>query len=264
MAFVRSGQANVWWDSQGEGAPVVLINGLSSPSAVWFRLVPLLSPQHRVITLDNLGTGKTGTPPGPYSMSMLSEAVAAVIGAAGEPAVHVLGISLGGLIAQDLTLNHPELITSLTLVSTHAGIPYASSNPGVIEALTSAASLDAEGRYELLSPFTYAPSTPAERVAEDRAVRAQHPTSEEGYNHQLRGVATWERLRELCKIDKPTLVLHGELDRMVLVEGAHLLAKQIPGARLTVLPDCGHQLFTDQPEMGARTVRDFLDEAARS
>ncbi len=181
-----------------------------------------------------------------------------------EPAVHVLGISLGGLIAQDLTLNHPELVTSLTLVSTHAGIPHASSDPGVVEALTRAASLDGERRYEFLLPFAHAPSTPAERLAEDCAVRAQHPTSEEGYNNQLRGVATWERLNELRTIDKPTLVLHGELDRMVLVEGAHLLAKHISGARLTVLPDCGHQLFTDQPELGARAVRDFLDEVARS
>ena len=175
-----------------------------------------------------------------------------------------MGISLGGLIAQNLALDHPGLVTSLTLVSTHAGIPHASSDPGVMEALTRAGSLDGEKRYEYLLPFAHAPSTPAERLAEDCAVRAQHPTSEAGYKNQLLGVSTWERLADLRAIDKPTFVLHGALDRMVLVEGAQILAKQIPGARMTVLPDCGHQLFTDQPEAGARAVRDFLSEVDRS
>ena len=79
MAYADSGDAKVWWDSVGSGSPVVLINGLSSPSAVWFRLVPRLEHQHRIITLDNLGTDRTGVPPGPYTMTMLADAVAAVV-----------------------------------------------------------------------------------------------------------------------------------------------------------------------------------------
>lgn len=260
MPYADSGEAKVWWDSAGSGTPVVLINGLSSPSAVWFRLVPRLQRQHRVITLDNLGTDRTGVPPGPYSMTMLADAVSAVIRESGEQSVHVLGISLGGLIAQELTLNEPALVRSLCLVSTHAGIPRSTADPSVVEALTEAAALEPEKRYDFLLPFAHAASTPRERLDEDCAVRAAHPTSEEGYNNQLQGVATWERLAELPQIGVPTLVLHGEEDRMVPVPSGEVLRDAIPSARMTVVSDCGHQLFTDQPEKGAAVVLDWLAE----
>jgi pimeloyl-ACP methyl ester carboxylesterase len=227
---------------------------------VWFRLVPRLQHQHRVITLDNLGTDRTGVPPGPYSMRMLADAVSAVVHESGEESVHVLGISLGGLIAQELTLNEPAIVRSLCLVATHAGIPHSSADPGVLEALTEAATLEPEKRYDFLLPFAHSASTPRERLDEDCAVRAAHPTSEAGYNNQLQGVATWERLSELAQIDVPTLVLHGEEDRMVPLPSGALLRDAIPGARMTVLPECGHQLFTDQPDKGAAVVLDWLAE----
>lgn len=265
MPFVDSVQAHVWWDSVGDGTPIVLINGLSSPSAAWFRLVPLLEPQHRVITLDNLGTGRTYTPPGPYSVPMLADAVAAVIGATGEPAVHVLGMSMGGLIAQQLTLENPALVASLTLVSTHAGAPHMTTDQDTLDALAQAAELPPDERNQRLARLVYADTTPGARVDEDMAHRAKHPTSEEGYRNQLAGTTDWERLAALPTISCPTLVLHGEVDRMVSVRNARQLAESIPDAQLTVLRDCGHQLFTDQPETGARTVLDFLaavDESA--
>ena len=258
MPFTDSGTARVWWDSAGAGTPVLLINGLSSPSAVWFRLVPLLAARHRVLTFDNLGTGQTRTPDEPYSMAMHADAAAAVLGAAAEPAVHVLGISMGGLVAQELALEHPALVASLTLVSTHAGAPHMSSNQDGLDALAKAAALPGSERARYLNDLVYAKTTPAERIEEDMAVRAQHPTSEEGYRNQLQGALEWERLSELPGITCPTLVLHGEQDLLVAVENAHALAQHIPAAQLTVLPGCGHQLFTDQPEAGARAVLDFL------
>jgi len=258
MATVRSGEANVWWESAGEGTPVLLINGLGSPSSVWFRLVPLLSPHHRVLTFDNLGTGRTGVPPGPYTIAMLADAAAAVIRASGEPAVHVLGISLGGLIAQQLALEYPQLVVSLTLVSTHAGMGHATGDPEASAAIASAGSLAGDARYEFLAQFAHAPTTPAARIAEDSAVRAQLPTSEEGYQNQLLAARGFDRIDELQRLTLPTFVLHGAVDRMISVESGRKLADHIPGARLTVLPDCGHQLFTDQPAAGAEAVLDFL------
>lgn len=252
MPYVSSGEAKVWWDSVGEGSPVVLINGLSSPSAAWFRLVPELQSSFRVITVDNLGTGKTGVPPGPYTMTMLADAVAAVIKDAGEASAHILGISLGGLISQELALNHPELVRSLTLVSTHGGIPLITADPVVLEALTEAASLDGEQRYNLLLPFAHSAATPKAKLDEDCAVRAAHPTSEQGYNNQLLGVSTWERLSELPKIKAPTLVLHGAEDRMVPLSGGELLRDSIPGARMVVLEGADTSSSPTRPKKAPR------------
>lgn len=257
MPVARSGDADVWWDSTGNGTPVVLINGLSSPSAVWFRLVPLLAPHHRVITFDNLGTGQTLTP-FPFSMSSLAQAAATVIEAAGESASHVLAISMGGLIAQELTLDHPGLVSSLILVSTHAGAQHMKSDQASLDAITRAVDLPPEERTRVVSALAYSEGTPHERIEEDLRVRAQYPTSPEGYRAQLEATEKWERLDELKTIGCPTLILHGAQDRLVSVDNARQLAQEIPESQLIVLPDCGHQLFTDQPDKGARAVLDFL------
>ena len=259
MTFVREGQTKVWWDSQGSGTPILLINGLSSPSIVWFRLVPLLATHHRVLTFDNLGTGQSDTPTTPWTMAAMADAAAAVIEASGESTVTVLGISMGGMIAQQLTLEYPELVSGLVLVATHAGMAHATGDPEAAAAIMSAGSLSGEERYEFIAPFAHARSTPPGRIAEDSAVRARQPTSEAGYQGQLIAAAGWERLADLKAIGCPTLVLHGDEDRLISVSSAETLTNAIPGARLTILPECGHQLFTDQTELGAQVVLDFLD-----
>lgn len=258
MAFVESGRSRVWWDAVGDGTHILLINGLSSPSAAWFRLVPLLSPQHRVITFDNLGTGWTETAPGGFTMTMLAEAAAEVVRAAGALTAHVLGMSMGGLIAQELALTHPNVITSLILVSTHAGGPHMINDQDSLDTIARAGELPSEDRTKYLASLAYAATTPQERIDEDLAARAQPPTSEQGYRDQLAATGQWERLDALGELHCPTLVLHGEEDQIVSAGNARQLAQVIPGAQLTVLPGCGHQLFTDQPEPGARAVLDFL------
>ncbi|MCO4253356.1 alpha/beta fold hydrolase [Pseudarthrobacter raffinosi] len=264
MPFVRMGESEVWWDTVGDGTPVLLISGLSSPSDSWFRLVPLLAPHHRVITFDNLGTGRTQTPPGPFTMSMLADAAVGVVQASGASQVRVVAISMGGLIAQELALAHPDLVSSLVLVSTHAGAPHMVSDRASLDAVARAAELSPDERTSYLASLAYAKHTGVDKINEDLAVRAQRPTSEEGYRGQLAAAGEWERLDELSEIACPTLLLHGEQDRLVSVENARQLAQAISGARLTVLPECGHQLFTDQLEAGAHTVLDFLAETDRA
>ncbi|WP_206474077.1 alpha/beta fold hydrolase [Dietzia sp. KRD202] len=258
MPTVDSGQATVWWDSTGSGTPILLINGLSSPSAAWFRLAPLLESNHRVLTFDNLGTGRTRAPSCAYTVPMLADAATAVVRDAGESAAHVLGISMGGLVAQELALSYPELVRSLTLVSTHAGGPHMRQDQATLDLLAQAASMSPEERTSALARLAFAETTPVERVEEDLARRADYPTTDEGYRNQLTGTARWERLADLPRIACPTMVVHGERDRMVSIESARQLAENIPNAQLSVLPHAGHQLFTDQPEAGARTVLDFV------
>jgi 3-oxoadipate enol-lactonase len=235
------------------------VNGLSSPSSAWFRLTPLLASSHRVIVFDNLGTGRSSTPSEPWTLADMAEAGAKVLEAAGESKAAVLGISLGGMIAEELTLNHPELVTHLILVSTHAGLHHMDGDPVVVAALSDSASMPPDERTELLMSFTYAKATPKEKWLEDAAVRAEQPTSPEGYAGQMAAASPWDRIDDLATISAPTFVLHGEEDRMVPLPAAKLLFDTIPGATMTVLTGAGHQLFTDKAEEGSQAVLDFLD-----
>lgn len=191
----------------------------------------------------------------------MTDAATAVIAAAGESRAAVLGISMGGLIAQELALECPDVVASLILVATSAGRPHITGDPEAMAAIMAAASLPADERVALLSPFTYARSTPPELMTEDEAVRASQPTREAAYRGQLAAIGNWSRLDDLKRITCPTLVLHGEQDRLISVTSAQLLADAIPGAELTVLPHAAHQLFTDQLDVGAKTVMEFLQRS---
>ena len=112
--------------------------------------------------------------------------------------------------------------------------------------------------------MAFAESTPRERIAEDLTVRAEHPTTPEGYAAQLAATSTWERLADLEHIACPTLGLHGADDRMVSTENARMLVDRIPGARLVLLEGCGHSVFTDQPQQASSAVLTFLSSLTTS
>jgi pimeloyl-ACP methyl ester carboxylesterase len=271
VPYVDRGDAQVWWEATGSGPAMLLINGLGSPSTTWFRLLPRLADRYRVVTLDNRGVGRTGLPAGPVTIPSMAADAAAVLEAAGVTSAHVLGMSMGGLIAQELVLSRPDLVRSLVLACTSVGLPHAQAlgeqgmpDAGVGEALATGAALPAEERMLQLRPILYAPTTSPERMAEDENVRGATPTSQEGFTAQLLGAQPWERLAELPGINVPTLVLQGSVDRMVPRPQAERLAKTIPGARLRLIDGAGHALFTDQEEASAAAVLDFLEEVENS
>ena len=104
MAFIENQGARIYWDEQGQGAPVLLIMGLGYPSAMWHRTRPALAASYRTIALDNRGSGLSDTPPGPYSIRLMASDAAAVLDAARIKSAHVFGVSMGGMIAQEVAL----------------------------------------------------------------------------------------------------------------------------------------------------------------
>jgi pimeloyl-ACP methyl ester carboxylesterase len=105
----RPDGAAIWWTTAGEGEPVVLLMGLGYPSDMWFRVAPVLARHHRVIRLDNRGAGRTGDVPGaPYTVETMAGDVLAVLDEARETSAHIVGISMGGLIAQEIALTSPD------------------------------------------------------------------------------------------------------------------------------------------------------------
>src|SRR5260370_36096506 len=104
MPFVENQEAQIYWDEQGHGPPVLLIMGLGYPSLMGYRTRPVLAPRYRTIVLDNRGVGRSSIPPGPYPIALMASDAAAVLGAAGVESAHVFGISMGCMIAKALRL----------------------------------------------------------------------------------------------------------------------------------------------------------------
>lgn len=259
---LREDGAEIWWEATGpEGAPaVVLVMGLGYPGAMWWRQVPALSERYRVVVLDNRGAGHTGDVVGaPYTVATMAGDVVAVLQAAGESRAHLVGISMGGTIVQEVALTRPELVRSLTLMATHSGIAHAVMNPDAIAMLQARASMTADEAAEASIPFNYAPATPRALVQEDWDVRLPLACSVEGYTAQAVGASAWDSLDRLPSLDVPTLVVHGELDALVPLANGELLAKTIPGAELVVVGEANHVLTTDKATEVNALLLDWFD-----
>jgi 3-oxoadipate enol-lactonase len=259
---LREDGAKIAWESDGpEGAPaVLLIMGLAYPAAMWFRLVPALAERYRVLRIDNRGAGLTGDVPGPYTVETMAADCLAVLDEAGVSAAHVVGISMGGLMAQELAITTPARVRSLCLMATHPGIVHAAIDPATLAMVTTGrAQMTPQEAAEASIPFNYAPATPRERIEEDWSVRFPLACTLEGYTSQVQGTLPWTRWDDLGRISAPTVLVHGELDRLCLPDNARMIAERIPGAEVVMVPDANHVLMTDQPEQVSKVLLDWLD-----
>src|SRR6201993_4232344 len=125
MPFVENQGAEIYWDEQGSGEPLLLIMGLSYPSYMWHRSRPILAQTYRTIAVDNRGVGQSDVPPGVYSIALMASDAAAVLDAAKVQSAHIFGVSMGGMIAQEFALQYPKKVRSLILGCTAAGGPHA-------------------------------------------------------------------------------------------------------------------------------------------
>ena len=259
LPFIQNQGAKIYWDEQGTGDPVLLIMGLGYPSDMWYRTRPVLAETYRTIAIDNRGIARSEMPPGPYPISLMAADAVAVLDAAGVERAHVYGISMGGMIAQELTLQHPERVRSLILGCTAAGGPTAvAAEAEAGKMLMARGVMTPEEAAEAAVPFIYDAATPRARIDEDLDVRRRWFPRAEAYTAQLQGILAWESYSRLPRINLATLVIHGENDRLVPVGNGKLIASRISGAKLVLLPGASHIYPTDQAEASHRAILEFL------
>jgi pimeloyl-ACP methyl ester carboxylesterase len=264
MPHLTHNGVRIWWEEHGAGDPVLLIMGLGATLEWWSRLTPSLTARYRTILFDNRGAGKSDVPPGPYSIPAMADEASAVVDAAGVTSAHVIGLSMGGYIAQELVLRHPGRVRSLVLGCTSCGGRRAvRAAPEVGAALAARAKVPQADAMWGMVPYTFDASTPRERIAQDLAMRMRSAVSTAGYVAQLDAVRAWGgALDRLSAIVAPTLVIHGENDQLVPPENGRILAGAIPGARLVMLPHASHIFLTDQLEPARDAILSFLDQAS--
>jgi 3-oxoadipate enol-lactonase len=249
-------------EEHGNGPPLLLLNGLGYANWAWQRQLPEWSRSFRCIAVENRGTGRSPKPPGPYSIEQMADDAAEVLD--GRRA-HVCGYSMGGYIAQALALRHPQLVERLVLVCTATG------GPDVVPAPreTTAAWLANAGRQphefaRATQPLSFRPGWADEHPDELEALlrdRLEFPTPPECWRTQYDACADWlGRHTPVEEIAAPTLVVHGDADRIVPHPNGVELARRIPGARFETFAGAGHLLFIEEAPRFNAMVTSFLSD----
>jgi 3-oxoadipate enol-lactonase len=259
LAHALSGGVRIAFEERGSGPPLILIHGLGYGRWGWRPVLPSLAEQRRVIVFDNRGIGSSDVPPGPYSVRAMAEDAVAVLDAAAVDRADVVGTSLGGMVAQVIATDFADRVDRLVLASTTPGSPHAVPFPSAtVRLLAEAPSLDPLVALRRFVENALAPDAPEALVEEIYALRLANPPDPAGWQAQAAASGAFDGYGRLVEITAPTLVLHGDADRVVDCGNASLLAGRISDARLELFAGCGHLFFWEQPQRFASVVGEFL------
>ncbi len=251
MPKVQVGEVNLNYDIAGKGEPLLMIMGLGASSAVWDpELITELARAFRVITFDNRGTGQSDKPDAPYSIEMFADDAAGLLGKLDVKRAHIFGVSMGGMIAQEFGLRHPGRTATLTLGCTTAGGTHSvPPPPESLKVLT--APREGVSPEEVIRrgwPLAYT----KKYIEENRAgLEAgiprllKHPTPPFAFQRQLEGTYTLKTFDRLPQIKAPTLVVTGAEDVLIPAKNSEIIAAQIPGAKLHIIPGVGHAFMAE-------------------
>jgi 3-oxoadipate enol-lactonase len=243
-------------ERRGAGEPLLLITGFTISSAIFEPVLDAYAARFDCIAYDNRGSGRSPAPWRPTSMPELAADAAGVLDRLGIAAAHVYGVSMGGMIAQELAIRFPERVRGLVLGGTTPGGPRA-VRPTLAELRALGSALRRDRGAHLFSPaFRREHPQEARRLLEPFA---RHRPPPHGVVSQLLATVYHDTVSRLGQVQAPTLVLHGDQDAMSPLANARLLAERIPDAELAVVHGAGHAYALEQPEASLRLLTDWLD-----
>lgn len=249
------------YERAGEGEPMLLIQGMSATHLAWGR--PFLDELERsfdTIVFDNRGMGRSGRAELPFTTADLAADTAALLDALELETAHVVGISMGGMIAQELALAHPERIRTLTIGASYCGGPEGRlMDPEDLQLLgTAYASGIAEQVFRAMWEINLSPGFREDdsRFAAFTEMGSALPAPQPVVLQQMQACAAHDTHRRLGQISLPTLVIHGDADRLLGYANGREIAALIPGARLETLEGIGHMFWWEQPRRSAELIRE--------
>jgi len=262
MPTQRANGIDIHYETAGQGEPLLLLHGLGSRSEDWQLQVPVFAERYQVITADMRGHGRTAKPPGPYSVPMMAADVFGLLDALGSDAAHVVGLSMGGMIAFQMAVDRPERVRSLVIVNSGpALVAHTFSERLRVWQRLALARLSKPARTaQFLGPRLFPKPEQAELRAMFIAQWAQNDPR--AYRAAMRALVGWSVLDRVSAIRCPTLVISGDRDYTppAAKEGYTAL---IPTAQLVVIDDSGHATPIDQAERFNAVVLEFLADVGR-
>jgi pimeloyl-ACP methyl ester carboxylesterase len=274
MATATVGSIDLFYEEHGSGDPLLLIMGLATDSAAWLFQVPAFAERYRVITFDNRGVGRSAKPAGPYTIAQMADDAAGLLDVLGIARAHVVGVSMGGMIAQELALRHPARVRGLVLACTYPEADGDIQRQREASAALFGAKRAADGTLQLdagaLDPMMLFQHL-LPRVFNQEFLNTEMPKLMQLFGGALQwGISmdaimaqveacmshrTTDRLRD---ITAPTLVITGDADRLIPAANSELIARSIPKARLVTIPGGSHAFNFETPDVFNREVLSFL------
>jgi 3-oxoadipate enol-lactonase len=259
MALAELSGLNLHYEDRGDGPALLLIAGIPAIASDWEPLGGRLARAgHRVVAYDNRGSGESSVTPGPYTTRQMAGDALALLDHLECAQADVFGMSMGGMIAQELALAAPERVGRLVLGCTHAGIDHAPPPPKATGRAFALRTDDWALRMRTLAPLAFAPDADRDLVRSfvaKKSLDVQDPT---GYAAQIEAVLAHDTASRLGQISAPTLVLTGDQDRVIPGESSRLLADRIPDGALRIIPGAGHLFFLERPEETLEILTAFL------
>lgn len=262
MPKIQVNNINLFYEIQGEGEPLLLIYGLAGRGNGFLYQTPELSKHFRTITFDNRGVGETDQPEEPYSIAQMADDAAGLLDALGIASSNVFGISMGGMIAQELVLRHPQKVRKLALGCTHCGIKHCVPSPDWVTKIFK--SLPGKPREQVVREgvaFNYSPHTiehNSQLIESLVPLFVDNRQRLKSYLNQLGAVYEFNAYDRLPQISTRTLVLTGADDVLVPPGNSKIIAERIPNARLIEFPEAGHLFFIEKADAVNRALLDFF------
>jgi pimeloyl-ACP methyl ester carboxylesterase len=255
VTTIDVGELVLDYERSGSGPPLLLIMGMSGTSLSWGeRFVELLEQDFDVIAYDHRGVGASSHLDGPVTIAQLAGDAAGLLDALQLESAHVLGVSMGGMVAQELALAHPERVRTLTLGCTYCGGEGSRiTAPEVVQKLV-AGMMSGDRQIALRSAWEVNVS-PGFAADEDAYaafldIAARRAVAVPVIQAQMQACVA-----RLAELELPTLVVHGSEDEMLPVENGRQIASLIPGARLEILEGAGHLFWIELSQRSAELVR---------
>ena len=264
--YIDTNGQQIYYEMHGDGEPLILIMGIGGDSTMWAPYqVPAFSTKYQVIVLDNRDAGRSSKATSSYTIADMADDVAGLMDGLGIERAHILGISMGGMIAQEFALRHPDRLNKLILTGTGGATGRAKFDP--IMAWNFVKQKDTDGLAFAAQQFIWLFSTEFLRnhqaVDQMLALFASNPNpfSSQAYARQAEAYVKHDALDRLGDVKVPTLIISGEQDRLAPPWIARELADAIPGARFQLVEGSGasHALILERPNDFNKTVMEFLD-----
>lgn len=268
MPRARANGIELYYEEHGEGEPLLWIGGLGANVLEITYLVEAYSPHYRFLTYDGRGCGRSDKPEADYTIAGLADDAAALLDALGINSAYVYGSSMGGMVAQELTLLYPERVRALILGCTTGGAARgARPSPETVKKMVENQSLTGdeaiEAGWELGYSHTYIEANRASLLERAQAA-AEFAAPREAYLRQVIAAAKHDAYERLEQVTCPVMIIHGAEDVMIPVENAWLLKRHLPHAEVMILPGMGHGYNLEAQAEADMLVLSFLRRCERA